>query len=441
MSLLRYIPHGFRFQSLLLLAALILASGTYLAGCNEGGTSTEAGNPGLTLQIKGTENGAPFHGFIQFFIDGANPTFFAAPPDDGLSNPQVVLGGEEVSTIVLNRANTFNFNRDLLASLVNAHPAQPLFKSTASREPTTFPEFNIVLIGFDSSCGWLPGIRHDSLTGKFRYSDFTGGDTLVIELKRSQTYTGTLDTSGLPSRPLGLFVPGTPYYAQVQGDSFRFADIPSGKLPLRLISADGWVRAMKDSLGTTWTHPLKPGARFDSLTMPKATPVVAPPVANPSGQFAFTDSVSVALTAESGAIVFYTLDGSVPDVTSKRYTLPIVLHASATLKAVAFLKGHNRSPIAVNNYVLVPVAPIATPPSKVFEDSLVVSLSVKANSGTIHFTVDGSEPGSNSQKYTSPLTLKATTTLKAVTVSTGLGNSRLTEEKYILVTDTTTPTP
>ncbi len=425
--------------------ALALAGVVHLGGC-DGGTSTEAGNPSFTLQIRGTDGDAPFHGFVQFFAQGSNPAFFTAPPDDGLSS-EGTAGGDLVSTIVLTGGNSVTISRDLLSHLVNPQPMQPLFKASGSqaaqaREIAKFPEFNIVLsgigAGFDSTCGWLSGIRSDTVTGRFRFADGTGGDTLIIDVGHGKSYAGAVDTAGMASRPLGLFVPGTPYYASIVGDSFRFRDIPAGKLPLRLLSTNGWIYDMEDSLGSSWTHPLKTRRRTDSVAMPQPNPSLTPPTAMPPGQFAFTDSVSVGLTSEEGAQIYYTLDGSTPDIGSKHYSGPISLRASATLKAVAFLKGHNRSPIAVNNYVLVPASPTASPTSQVFKDSLAVSLSAPVSSASIFYSLDGSVPNEKSLKYAGPIILKATTSLKAVTIQAGLGSSRMIEEKYVLAPDSTT---
>lgn len=434
----------------LIALALALTAASHLGGC-DGGTSTEAGNPSLTLQINGAQNNAPFHGFVQFFAKGSNPAFFSSPPDDGLSTTDGTTGGDLVSTIVLTGGNTVTISRDLLAHLVNPQPMQPLFKGSSSKAAqspasagkaaSSFPEFNIVLTGigagFDSTCGWLSSIRSDTVTGKFHYADGTGGDTLIIDIANGKTYAGAVDTVGMGSRPLGLFVPGTPYYAPIVGDSFRFQDIPPGKLPLRLVSKNGWISDMEDSLGSAWTHPLKTFRHTDSVALPLPYPTLAPPAATPSGQFAFTDSVSVSLSAETGALIYYTLDGSTPDLGSKRYSAPISLRASATLKAVAFLRNHNRSPIAVNNYVLVPASPTASPASQVFKDSLAVTLTAPVKDASIFYSLDGSAPDEKSSKYSGPILLKATTTLKAVTIQSGLGSSRIIEEKYVLAPDST----
>src|SRR5690606_36502282 len=135
-----------------------------------------------------------------------------------------------------------------------------------------------------------------------------------------------------------------PFYAQVRGNGFEFQGVPEGTLPLRWVSADGLIHAMEDSLGSDWTGPLKPGERLDSIRLPALPATLSSPIADPPGQFAFTDSVRVMLASEAGARIYYSLDGTPPGPGSKVYDRPIVLRSSVTLQAVAYRKGANRSP-------------------------------------------------------------------------------------------------
>jgi hypothetical protein len=112
-----------------------------------------------------------------------------------------------------------------------------------------------------------------------------------------------------------------------------------------------------------------------------------------------------------------------------------VLRGNATLMAVAYLKGSNHSPVAINNYDLVPLPPAAVPAGKTFRDSIVVSLTAKSKGAAIYYTLDGSAPSAAALKYLRPLVLKATTTVKALVLLPGLGESRILEESYELETD------
>ena len=77
-------------------------------------------------------------------------------------------------------------------------------------------------------------------------------------------------------------------------------------------------------------------------SMPGRT-VLAPPAIAPAGG-AFQKSVDVTLTAqEPGAEIRYTLDGTVPGISDKRYEKPIKLNGPAILRARAFKDGFTRS--------------------------------------------------------------------------------------------------
>ncbi|MDQ2999978.1 MAG: chitobiase/beta-hexosaminidase C-terminal domain-containing protein [Fibrobacterota bacterium] len=412
------------------------------SGCI-GGTSTEAGNPGLNVEIRDGDKAVKFHGWVEFYANGSNPEFIAPYPDDGTSPPRVMIGGNYLASYLIQGESSFNIPRNELERNIYSHPILSLAKSGAASVIEALPDFNVVLIGFDSTAGWINGIRLDTKTGIYGRLDGSENGTLIIRISRERGYSGAVDTSTEAGRPLALFVPGTAYYAKVNQDSFHFEGLPQGKLPLRWVSSAGLVYDMPDSLGADWTHPLKPGTRIDSISIPAPVPTLAQPAAEPAGQFAFTDSVEVVLSAEPGAAIYYTSDGSTPEVNSNRtirYSKPVVLRASATLFAFATMRGKNSSPISANNYVLLPATPLASPAGKAFHDSLVVSLSAKSKGAVIHYTLDGTDPSAKSAIYGTPLVLDSTTRVKALAV-TGLGLSRILEEKYILLSDSSATPP
>jgi predicted alpha-1,2-mannosidase len=85
-----------------------------------------------------------------------------------------------------------------------------------------------------------------------------------------------------------------------------------------------------------------------------AKPIVINPIIYGGGP-SFKDSLLVELySPQSGVTLFYTTDGSIPSIRSKRYTEPIKVKQSMILKAIAIDENGNRSFIAEASYQLMP---------------------------------------------------------------------------------------
>ena len=64
-----------------------------------------------------------------------------------------------------------------------------------------------------------------------------------------------------------------------------------------------------------------------------------------SGADKFSDRTDVTITATSGAIIYYTTDGTVPTNRSQQYNTPITLTETTTIKAIAIEDGHIMSDV------------------------------------------------------------------------------------------------
>lgn len=79
---------------------------------------------------------------------------------------------------------------------------------------------------------------------------------------------------------------------------------------------------------------------------------VATPVIDPQ-EGEYTEEIEITMICADGdAIIFYTLDGSIPTAGSIRYEGPFMLTSSATIKAIAIIPGRPDSEIAEWDYIL-----------------------------------------------------------------------------------------
>lgn len=79
----------------------------------------------------------------------------------------------------------------------------------------------------------------------------------------------------------------------------------------------------------------------------------------------------------------------------------------------------------------ISAVPVIDGRGRVFDSQTTVTLRSTSRNATINYTLDGSEPGSNSPVYTAPFTLYKTTTVKAVVVRGGIVRSLAAEATFV----------
>lgn len=140
----------------------------------------------------------------------------------------------------------------------------------------------------------------------------------------------------------------------------------------------------------------------------------------------FSDKFNLTLSAGSdAAMIMYTTDGSTPSYKNnvgKLYEAPINITHTTTVKAIAVSSKGEESDVVTKEYKLKLPAPIISEATKIFIDPFTVSLSTKATAAEgILYTLDGTDPSLENnapKKYTEPIQISATTTLKAVSYAT-----------------------
>ncbi len=150
----------------------------------------------------------------------------------------------------------------------------------------------------------------------------------------------------------------------------------------------------------------------------------AAPVFHPAPAI-YPDVQNVTITdATPGAVIFYTLDGSIPTANATRYTGAIRATNQTTIKAIALLSGASSSPVVTAVYLIRLPVPTFTPQPGVYPAPLTISIladPTRCASGpcTIDYTLDGTTPTPGSTLYTGPLTFTAPgiVTIRAIVVA------------------------
>jgi hypothetical protein len=177
-----------------------------------------------------------------------------------------------------------------------------------------------------------------------------------------------------------------------------------------------------------------------TILLPAATPTFSVPAGT------YTSAQSVSLTsATPGAAIYYTVDGSIPTVTSTAYTAPIAVASTTTIKAIAVASGFSASAVGSATYTInLPpqqvAAPTFSPAGGSYTSGQTVALATATPGATIHYTLDGAAPSASSATYGAPIAVSTTTTLKAIAVKAGLTDSPIASATYTIVVPAAAPT-
>src|SRR5712672_1021807 len=159
----------------------------------------------------------------------------------------------------------------------------------------------------------------------------------------------------------------------------------------------------------------------------------AMPVFKPSpGTYSSAQQVTISSTT-SGAIIYYTIDGSTPTTSSSKYTGPVTISTTKTLKAIATAPNLTNSAVASGLYTIqtaTAARPSFSPAPGTYKGSVTVSLFSTTTGATMYYTIDGTTPTTASHKYTGPFTITTTTTVKAIATASNLANSTVSNGPY-----------
>jgi hypothetical protein len=154
-------------------------------------------------------------------------------------------------------------------------------------------------------------------------------------------------------------------------------------------------------------------------------PVLPTPTFSPgTGIFTATQPVAIA-DATAGTTIYYTTNGTTPTTSSTKYIGPISVAASETLLAIAVKTGNTNSLAGKATYTInsTLAIPKFSAPGGIYTSSQNVTITESTAGATIYYTINGATPTTSSTKYTGPITVSASETVKAIAVATGHVNS------------------
>jgi hypothetical protein len=164
-------------------------------------------------------------------------------------------------------------------------------------------------------------------------------------------------------------------------------------------------------------------------TAQAATPVIAP------GTGSYTTNQTVTITdSTSGAVIYFSTDGSTPTTSSTKYAAPITVSRTGTVvQAIAVAPGYTNSAIATATYTLNAVTPVLTPPGGVYNGPQSVAISTASTGAAIYYTTNGTVPTTESTLYTVPIAVTASgTQIQAIAALRGYNNSPVATGTYTI---------
>src|SRR5437773_2506385 len=179
----------------------------------------------------------------------------------------------------------------------------------------------------------------------------------------------------------------------------------------------------------------KSGSPASSIASAAYVLQAAQPAFSPNGGAFSTPTTVTISTTSPGAVIHYTTDGSTPTASSLSYTGPVDIGTTLTLKAIATRAGWSDSSLRSLTFTMnfgTLTAPAMSPAPGTYESQVVVAMSAQELS-TIRYTTNGSVPTATSTIYDGPLTLNATTTLKAKAFRTDYATSAEASGTYTIV--------
>ncbi len=164
-------------------------------------------------------------------------------------------------------------------------------------------------------------------------------------------------------------------------------------------------------------------------------PQTATPTFSPvAGTYYTAQTVSISDTT-TGALIYYTTDGTTPTTSSTVYSGPISVPSTVTIEAIAAATGYANSVVATATYTISAppaAAPTFSPSAGTYTSAQTVTLSDTTQGATIYYTTNGTTPTTSSTAYSGPITVSSTETIEAIAAASGYSNSAVATATYTI---------
>ncbi len=328
---------------------------------------------------------------------------------------------------------------DLSSTGINLHSGDQMTVNLAYNGATLFMNITDIVTSATWSTSWtidIPAI----IGSNTAYVGFTGGTGGETASQKILTWTYSVATPA----PSPTFSPAAGTYTGTQAVSINYATsgatvyyTTDGTLPTTSsaaysapiqVSNSETIHAMAVASGTP--SPISQAAY--TIRQVVVTPTFTPG----TGTYSSPQTVTIS-DATAGATIYYTTNGTGPTSSSATYTSPISVSTTQTIKAIATEEGMITSAEGQSTYT-IPVKPIIvatptfSPGTGTYASPQAVIISDATAGATIYYTTNGTGPTSSSATYTSPITVSATQTIKAIAVEKGMTTSAEGQATYTI---------
>lgn len=150
-----------------------------------------------------------------------------------------------------------------------------------------------------------------------------------------------------------------------------------------------------------------------------------------------TGGKTVVLSADAGAVIHYTTDGSAPTLDSPVYGSPLYFDSPTMLRAIAWTgKFSSARTLSCQVYIEKCSDPVYSITGMSAGTAVSygsrVSLGCDTYGAKIYYSTDGSDPLGSGQLYTAPITITADTTIRAVARADGCSDSNTVQLGFTL---------